>query len=171
MPEMSVTRGTKITRAVLRRERTCQRRATHSHSLSYVRSKQRLRSYNCGKIGSARAQQLRQLGDIGCDPPGLVAGEQMRRRPPSRLLLAIDVSERLPVGVADNEAGVRFAGSGAVLAAQHGDQRSWGYRNHDDGVLSTTNRADLTFAEATQTRLAARRQALGARPLPPLRRP
>jgi hypothetical protein len=61
MPEMSVARGTKITRAVLRRERTRQRRATHSHSLSYVRSKQRLRSYNCGKIGSARAQQLRRL--------------------------------------------------------------------------------------------------------------
>ena len=28
------------------------------------------------------------------------------RRPPSRLLLEIDVGERLPVGVADDEAGV-----------------------------------------------------------------
>ena len=82
MPEMSVTRGTKITRAVLRRERTRQRRATHSHSLSYVRSKQRLRSYNGGKIGSARAQQLRQLGDVGGDAPGFVAGEEVRRRAP-----------------------------------------------------------------------------------------
>jgi hypothetical protein len=34
----------------------------------------------------------------------LVAGEEFDRRPPSRLLLAIDVSERLPVGVADDEA-------------------------------------------------------------------
>jgi hypothetical protein len=76
---MSVTRGTKITRAVLRRERTRQRRATHSHSLSYVRSKQRLRSYNGGKIGSVRAQQLRQLGDVGDDAPGLIAGEQVSR--------------------------------------------------------------------------------------------
>ena len=108
---------------------------------------------------------------IGGDAPRLVAGEQLRRCATSRLPPEIDVGERLPVGVADDEAGVRFAGSGAVLAAQRGDQRSWGYRNHDDGVLSTTNRADLTFAEATQTRLAARRQALGARPLPPLRRP
>ena len=32
----------------------------------------------------------------------------MRRRAPSGLLLAIDVSERLPVGVADDEAGVGF---------------------------------------------------------------
>jgi hypothetical protein len=30
----------------------------------------------------------------------------MRRRPPSRLVLEIDVGERLPVGVADDEAGV-----------------------------------------------------------------
>jgi len=70
MPEMSVTRGTKITRAVLRRERTRQRRATHSHSLSYVRSKQRLRSHNGGKIGSVRAQHLPQLGDVGGDVAG-----------------------------------------------------------------------------------------------------
>ena len=101
-----MTRGTKITRAVLRRERTRQRRATHSHSLSYVRSKQRLRSYNGGKIGSARAQHLRQLGDVGGDAPGLVAGQQTGSRSPPLLLLEIDVGERLPVGVADDEAGL-----------------------------------------------------------------
>ena len=55
-----------------------------------------------------------------------VAGERPGRRSTARLLLEIDVGERLPVGVAKDEAGVRFAGSGAVLAAQHGDQRSWG---------------------------------------------
>jgi hypothetical protein len=41
-----------------------------------------------------------QLGDVGGDAPGLVAGEEMRRRTPARLLLEIDVRERLPVGVA-----------------------------------------------------------------------
>ena len=42
------------------------------------------------------AQQLRQLGDVGGDAPGLVAGEQVRRRAPSGLILEIDVGERLP---------------------------------------------------------------------------
>jgi hypothetical protein len=28
-----------------------------------------------GKVGSARAQQLRQLGDVGGDAPSLVAGQ------------------------------------------------------------------------------------------------
>jgi hypothetical protein len=65
------------------------------------------------------AQQLRQLGDVGGNAPGLVAGEEMRRRPPSRLLLAIDVSERLPVGVADDKAGVGFH-----TAIQGGGKRS-----------------------------------------------
>jgi hypothetical protein len=48
----------------------------------------------------------RSLGGVGDmrNPPCFVAGEEVRRRPPSRLLLAIDVSERLPVGVADDEA-------------------------------------------------------------------
>jgi hypothetical protein len=45
-----------------------------------------------------------QLGHIGGDPPGLVAGEQVRRRAASGLVLAIHVGERLPVGVADDEA-------------------------------------------------------------------
>jgi hypothetical protein len=59
---------------------------------------------------------------LGGDPPGLVAGEDVRCRAPSRLLLEIDVSERLSVGVADDETGVRFprrttaAGSGAGMA-------------------------------------------------------
>jgi hypothetical protein len=32
-------------------------------------------------------QQIRQLSDVGSDPPGLVAGEEVHRRAPSRLLL------------------------------------------------------------------------------------
>jgi hypothetical protein len=39
-------------------------------------------------------------------PPGLVASHQSRRRSPSRLLLEIDVGERLPLVIADDEAGV-----------------------------------------------------------------
>jgi hypothetical protein len=45
------------------------------------------------------SQQLRQLGDVGGDAPGLVAGEQLRRCASARLVLEIDVGERLPVGV------------------------------------------------------------------------
>jgi len=48
-----------------------------------------------------------QLRDVGGDALGLVAGEEVCRRAPSRLILEIDVGERLPVGVADDEAGVR----------------------------------------------------------------
>jgi hypothetical protein len=59
---------------------------------------------------SRLAQQLWQLGDIGGDAPGLVAGEQLGRRSTTRLLLEIHVGERLPVGVADDETGVRLFG-------------------------------------------------------------
>jgi len=55
---------------------------------------------------SAVLQQLRQLGDVHGDAPRLVAGEQVRCRAPPRLLLEIDIGERLPVGVADDEAGI-----------------------------------------------------------------
>jgi hypothetical protein len=46
-----------------------------------------------------RGPWLRQLGDVGGDAAGLVAGEQVRRRAPSRLVLEIDVGERLAVSV------------------------------------------------------------------------
>ena len=55
---------------------------------------------------SRPAPQPRQRGDVGGDAPGLVAGEQLRRRAASRFILEIDVGERLPVVVADDEAGV-----------------------------------------------------------------
>ena len=50
-----------------------------------------------------------------------VAGEQLGRRAPSRLLLEIDVGECLPVVISGDESGVFFdkskaAGSGARLA-------------------------------------------------------
>jgi hypothetical protein len=48
---------------------------------------------------SGPRQRLRQLGDVHRDAPGLVAGEQMRRRPSS---------ERVAVGVADDKARVRL---------------------------------------------------------------
>ena len=37
---------------------------------------------------------------VGGDPSGLVAGEQLGRRPSSRLLLEIDIGERLPTSIA-----------------------------------------------------------------------
>ena len=40
---------------------------------------------------------------LGGDAPGLVAGEEVSRRATSRLILAIDVGERVAVAVADNE--------------------------------------------------------------------
>jgi hypothetical protein len=49
--------------------------------------------------------KLRQLGDVGGDGPGLVAGQQLGCCPSSRFILEIDVSERLAVVVA-LEAGI-----------------------------------------------------------------
>ena len=64
---------------------------------------------------------MRQLRYIRRDPPGLVAGEQLRRRAPPRLLLKIDVSQRLPVGVADDIAGLSLLDRpGRREAAGHG---------------------------------------------------
>jgi hypothetical protein len=49
-------------------------------------------------------QQLRQLGDVGGDAPGVVVGGQVSRRAPTGLVLEVEVTERLPVGIADDEA-------------------------------------------------------------------
>jgi hypothetical protein len=49
-------------------------------------------------------QQLRKLSNVGGDAAGLVAGEQVRDRAPSRFLLEIDIGERMAVGVMDDEA-------------------------------------------------------------------
>jgi hypothetical protein len=59
-----------------------------------------------GSFWCSFATKLRQLRDVDGDAPRLVTGEEVRGRAPSRLLLEVDVGERLPVGVADNEADV-----------------------------------------------------------------
>ena len=41
------------------------------------------------------------IGDVDSDAPRLVAGEEVRRRATPRLLLELDIRERLLVGVAD----------------------------------------------------------------------
>jgi hypothetical protein len=48
------------------------------------------------RLTGSALQQLRQLGDVGGDASGLVAGQQLRRRAPSRLILEIDVGEFCP---------------------------------------------------------------------------
>src|SRR5581483_2592574 len=52
---------------------------------------------------SAALQQVRQLGDIRRDAPRLVLGHELGSRSPAGLLLVIDIRQRLPVGVADDE--------------------------------------------------------------------
>jgi hypothetical protein len=53
---------------------------------------------------------------VGGDAPGLVAGEEVRRRAASRFILAIDVGKGLPVGVADDEGRSAPSASGSVRA-------------------------------------------------------
>jgi hypothetical protein len=40
-------------------------------------------------------QQIRQLGDVGRDAPGLITGEQLARGPSARFVLAIDEGQLL----------------------------------------------------------------------------
>jgi len=47
------------------------------------------------ELGSGGSQQLGQLGDVGGDAPGLVAGEQLGRGAASRFLL--EIGEQLPL--------------------------------------------------------------------------
>ena len=51
-------------------------------------------------------QQLRQLDDVGSDPPRLVPREQLGRRSPAGLLLEIGVRQRVPGVILHDEAGV-----------------------------------------------------------------
>jgi hypothetical protein len=46
--------------------------------------------------------------DVGGDPPGIVAGEQVRRRATPRLIFEVGIGQRLPLAVANDEAGVCF---------------------------------------------------------------
>ena len=52
------------------------------------------------------AQQLRRLGDVGGDAPGLIAGKQIGGRATAGITLEIYLGERVLVLVADNETGV-----------------------------------------------------------------
>jgi hypothetical protein len=45
------------------------------------------------------------VGDVDREAPGLVAREQLARRPPPRLILVINVTQRLPAVVAHDKAG------------------------------------------------------------------
>ncbi len=55
----------------------------------------------CETIGWRRmAQQLRQLGEVHRHPPRLISGEQPGRRSTVRLVLRIEIRERLPGAVA-----------------------------------------------------------------------
>ncbi len=52
------------------------------------------------------AQHLRQLGEVRRHSSRLVASEQLGRRSPAGLILEVEIGERLPGTVADDEAGV-----------------------------------------------------------------
>ena len=80
-----------------------------------MHGRRRFSSLRCsGRLSDAAGQGRNSSGslaDVGGDAPSLVASEEVRRRTTVWLPLEIDVSERLPVGVADDEAGVgRFDG-------------------------------------------------------------
>jgi hypothetical protein len=81
------------------------------------RMKRDYRRSGRGRKRSSLALQLRQLGDVGGDAPRLVLSEQLGRGASSRLLLEIDVGERLPVGVADDEAPPVQLGVGFFVGA------------------------------------------------------
>jgi hypothetical protein len=70
-------------------------------------------------LGSGGSQQLRQLSDVGGDAPGLVLGEQLGRRTPTGRVLDVEVAERLPVGVANDEA------PACSSISQGGGKRAW----------------------------------------------
>jgi hypothetical protein len=52
----------------------------------------------------------RAVGDVGSDAPRLIFAQQLRRCLSPRLILEIDVGERLPVVVAHDEASVGLVG-------------------------------------------------------------
>src|SRR5579863_9390796 len=54
------------------------------------------------------AEQRRQLGDVGCYPPCVVAREQLRQRSPARVIREIDIGDRLAVPIPYNDAAVEF---------------------------------------------------------------
>ena len=53
-------------------------------------------------------QRLRQLRDVGRDLARLLAGEQLCRRAPARLIVEVHVGKRLAVAIPDDDTGVEF---------------------------------------------------------------
>jgi hypothetical protein len=92
------------------------------------RARETLSSQNVTQVKRALRlsppQQLWQLGEVRRHPPGLVAGEEVRRRATAGLVLEVDVGERLPVGIADDEAGVGFLSGPGRREAACGCSRS-----------------------------------------------
>jgi hypothetical protein len=72
----------------------------------------------------APAQQVRQLGDVRCNPAGLITCVQLGRRSPTLLLLEVDIGERLSIFVADNEAGIERLGARTLWPIELGYARS-----------------------------------------------
>jgi hypothetical protein len=96
---------------------------------------------------TASQLQLRQLGDVGGDAPGFVAGEEVRRCATAGLVLEIDVGERLPVVIADDDAGVGLLGRpgrrAAAIRAGHGIIPA----RHLDGTIGCARRLQVSVVE------------------------
>lgn len=56
----------------------------------------------------ALSQQVGKLGDVHRNAPRFVLGHELGRRAPAGLFLVIDIGQRLPVGVIDDETGWAF---------------------------------------------------------------
>ena len=75
--------------------------ALHPIATELLQRKGRTRGLPCCSV-----QQLRQFGEVRRHPPRFVPGEQINRRALTWLVLEIEIAERLPRAVADDEAGV-----------------------------------------------------------------
>jgi hypothetical protein len=64
-----------------------------------------------GRFNGVSDAATPQLSYVRRDPPRFVFGQQLCRRSPPRLILEIDIRERLTVSVAHDEAGVQFLDS------------------------------------------------------------
>ena len=64
----------------------------------------RLNRHRGSPVRLLMLQQPWQLRNVGGNASGLVAGEELRRRAATRLILEIDVGERLPISVKDDKA-------------------------------------------------------------------
>jgi hypothetical protein len=110
-------------------------------------------------------QHLRQLCDVGCDPPGLVSGEHLSL--PGLVLVSpeVGVGDRLPVGVRSQPVGSRF-----------GRERTFGAelmtrmtrRGALEGLsVRARNLCRLLFFSADRMRRFNARPASGLLQLPP----